>query len=256
MYENIRKPGLLKNIPLIIIRGLPSLYYYGKFGCNYDHEKCEKIFHQNLNYLKAALKVMKDQIEVNKLGQIIDTLDQLNIDNQDEILPAVEHITTDLSDCCSANIQKCRDFYKENKQKLIDLYREQVTPLRVLITDIQADHKILRQLCDFCYYDVQHTSLTSEDYPTMLSKNDFVILTNLDTSSIHYQIEQIDNFQKPAMIVTAIDISDAKNKTAVRHAMQLIRRGFPVIFKILTPIRLFTSIEKTYLKYHAQPVLV
>ena len=256
MYENIRKPGLLKNIPLLIIRALPSLYYFGKFGSKYNNAGCEQLFLENLDYLKHALKLMYSQMNTNSLDQTIKILDHMDTSPIQDILPTIERLTTDLSDHCNANIQECRNFYKENKQKLIDLYRENVTPLHVLVTDMQTDQRLPHLLCDVCYYDVQHARIKSDDFSTKLGANDFVILTNLNTSDIHSQIEQIDSFQKPAMVVTGIDDSTSANKTAIRHAMQLIRRGFPVIFKIFTPIRLFTSVEKTFFKYYARPLVV
>ena len=256
MYENIRKPGLLKNIPLLIIRALPSLYYYGKFGNKCNNSGCEQLYLQNLNYLKYALKLMNNQMSVNSLDQTIKILDHLDTNQNQEILSVIEHLTTNLSDYCNVNIQECRNFYKENKQKLIDLYRDTVSPLHVLVTDTQTDQRLPHLLCDVCYYDVQHARINSDDFSTMLGTNDFIILTNLNSSDIHSQIEQINSFQKPAMVVTEIDDSTLQNKIAIRHAMQLIRRGLPVIFKIFTPIRLFTSVEKTFFKYHARPLLV
>jgi hypothetical protein len=255
MYESIRKPGLLKNIPLLFIRALPSIYYYGKFGMKYTHTKCKQLYHQNLEYLICAIDLLNKQMHTEHLNEIIKILDQLKTDPHMDVLSQVERFTIQFSDYCNLNVNECRSFYKENKQKLIDLYREKVSPLHILITDVQPDQKLPHLLYNFCYYNIQNEFIKNPDYTDKLSANDFVVLTNIDTNEIHRQIEQVDAFHKPAMIVVGIDDPDSKNKPTIRHAMQLIRRGFPVIFKILTPIRLFTSVEKTFFNYHAQFML-
>lgn len=253
MYENIRKPNLLKNIPLLFIRALPSLYYYGKFEPKFTQTGCEQLYLQNLEYLRSALELLNKQMNAELLNEIIKILDQIKTNPQMDVLSIVERFTLQLSDYCNSHVTECRNFYRENKQKLIDLYKDKVTPLKVLVTDVEPDQKLPHLLGDFCYFNIQNAYMNDSDYTDKLSENDFAVLTNIDTNEIHSQIEQIDAFHKPAMIVTGIDKSNADNKSGIRHAMQLIRRGFPVIFKILTPIRLFTSVEKTYFRYHAQP---
>ena len=169
MYENIRKPGLLKNIPILFIRALPSLYYYSKFGIKFKHDGCRQLFMQNLEYLMCAMELINKQINNEQLDQTINILDQLRTIRHQDIIPTVERFTINLSDYCNKNIQECRNFYKENKQKLIDLYRNKVIPLHILITDIQTDQKLPHLLSDFCYYDIQHAFMDKEDYTDKLS---------------------------------------------------------------------------------------
>ncbi len=252
MYENIRKPGLLKNIPLLFIRALPSLYYYGKFGMKFTHTGCKQLYQQNLEYLMCAIELLYKQLHAEHLTEMIKILERMKVTPNMDMLIQVERFTMQFSNYCNSNVTECRNFYKENKQRLIDLYKEKVSPLHILVTDIQPDQKLPHLLCDFCYYNIEHVFVNNPDYTDKLSANDFVVLTNIDTNEIHRQIEQVDAFHKPVLIVVGIADTDSKNKPTIRHAMQLIRRGFPVIFKILTPIRLFTSVEKTFFSYHAQ----
>lgn len=256
MYEDIRKPGLLKNIPLLFIRALPSLYYYGKFGTKFTQSGCEQLYLQNLDYLRSVIELLDKQMSAERLNKIVKVLDQIKTKPQMDVLSNVENFTIQLSNYCNSHVNESHNFYKENKQRLIDLYKDKVIPLKVLVTDVEPDQKLPHLLCDFCYFNIQNAYMNDSDYTDKLSENDFAVLTNIDTNEIHRQIEQIDAFHKPAMIVTGIDKTAADNKSGIRHAMQLIRRGFPVIFKILTPIRLFTSVEKTYFRYHAQPISI
>jgi len=220
MYENIRKPGLLRSIPLLFIRALPALYYYGKFSGKSDFPRGQKLYQQNLDYLTKAVTLMNKQISSSKLSPVQNLLNDINNISPEKIDDAIEQLTFALSGFCSENPDLCRRFYKENKQQLINLYRESVTPLHILTSDAEPE--------------------------------EFIVLTDLASSEIHREIERINAFHKPAMVVTMSDATTSENRTAIRHAMQLIRTGFPVIFKILTPIRLFTTIEKTFFKYHMQ----
>ena len=252
MYENIRKPGLLRGIPLLFIRALPALYYYGKFSGKSVFPRGQKLYQQNLDYLTKAIALMNIQISGSKLSPVQNLLNDIKNISPEKIDDAIEQLTFALSGFCSENPDFCHRFYKENKQQLINLYRESVTPLHILTSDAEPEEKLPHLLCDFCYYDVTRSSRHAEDYPDLLSENDFIVLTDLASSEIHREIERINAFHKPAMVVTMSDATTSENRTAIRHAMQLIRTGFPVIFKILTPIRLFTTIEKTFFKYHMQ----
>ena len=252
MYENIRKPGLLKDIPLLLIRALPALYYYGRYSINQDFPKGQKLYQENISYLNRVIAMMKGQLPYKKLITLDNILNDLKKIPNDQISPNVEHFTLALSELCSENPERCHNFYKENKQQLINLYRDSVTPLNILTKDILPEEKLCHLLDDFCHYKVTHSSSTQENYPDQLTINDFVVLSSLSSSDIHKEIEQIDAFHKPAIVISTSKQTNPDDKIALRHAMQLIRTGIPVIFKILTPIRLFTSIEKTYFKYHTQ----
>jgi hypothetical protein len=252
MYENIRKPGLLKNIPLLLIRALPVLYYYGRYSTNQDFPKGQKLFQQNITYLNRVIAMMKGQLPYKKLIALDNILNDLKEVPNDQISPNVEEFTLALSELCSENTDRCHKFYKENKQQLIDLYRNSVSPLHILTKDILPEEKVCHLLDDFCHYKVTHSSGTHVNYPDQLTINDFVLLSSLSASNIHQEIEQIDAFHKPAIVISTAQQTNPDDKIALRHALQLIRMGIPVIFKILTPIRLFTSIEKTYFKYHTQ----
>jgi hypothetical protein len=254
MYENIRKPGLLRDIPLLFIRALPALYYHGRYAVNQDFPKGQKLYQQNINYLTRAIALMKGQLPYKKLVVLDNILKNLKEISNDQILKQVEQLTLALSDLCSENSEHCRKFYKENKQQLINLYRDSVSPLRILTKNTLPGEKLCHLLNEFCHYDVTHTSLDQDDFPDQLTANDFVVLCGLSSSDIHKDIDQIDAFHKPALVVSTSQQTDPNDKIALRHAMQLMRTGVPVIFKILTPIRLFTSIEKTYFKYHSQTV--
>ena len=114
MYENIRMPGLLKNIPLIMIRALPALYYYGRFANECKHAGCKQLFDQNLKFFRSAISLMQNKMGVDTP---IPSLTKLNHPHNlpgQEILCAVEDLTTELSEFCTGNLMECREFYRKN----------------------------------------------------------------------------------------------------------------------------------------------
>ncbi len=250
MYENIRRPGLLKNIPLILIRALPATYYYGKYISNSNYQKAELLYRQSLEFLFKAITMMTDQLKHSDPSMIFTYLEELNKAPNQKIIDYVEQFTLALSEFCSSNTNDCSKFYKMHKEQLIRLYRETVTPLHILMTNTKHKEKTPHLLSNFCYYHLIESETGNHKYPDQISASDFLILTNLDSSKVHQEINRISAFKKPVMVIVSTNDTNLADKRALRHAMQLIRTGFPVIFKIVTPIRLFTTVEKTFFKYH------
>ncbi len=250
MYEEVRRPGMLKSIPLLYIRALPALYYYGKYCQDSDFPRGRILFQQNLDYLIKAIDLLAGHGMQSHVLQLQALVEEVAKSPGHKIGNAVEQLTIALSEFCTEHKETCHTFYQANKKVLIDIYRNSVTPLHVLSGDQEPPTKLPHLLCDYCYYDVTQASSKSENYSDLISENDFIVLTDLASSEIHREIERIDAFHKPAMVVSMSDAKNSESKTTIRHAMQLIRTGFPVIFKILTPIRLFTTVEKTFYKYH------
>jgi len=250
MYENIRKPGLLKDIPLLIIRALPSIYYYSKISNGTDQEKSHQLFTQNLAYLGAVIEMMLKDLKIAGLEQTLSLITVLKQSSGANITINVEQLTLILSDICSQNKELFRDYYRKNKKQMVDLYQKLVVPLKVLVTDSTKEEKLSHLLDDFCYYNIRLANSNEGKFSEDISKSDFVILTKIYAADVHQLVDRLNAFRKPGMVVVSSADSGQENKIALRHARQLMRSGFPVLFKIITPIRLFTTIEKTFLLYH------
>ena len=48
MYEDIKKPALLKFIPMQLVRPLPSIYYYGKYENANENSRLKKFHDSNI----------------------------------------------------------------------------------------------------------------------------------------------------------------------------------------------------------------
>ena len=82
MYDDIRKPNLLKNIPLVFIRALPSMYYFSKFSNSNIPDNARNLFQTNVEYLTMALRLLSKEIkdsEFEKLAKKYNKTYQENI---------------------------------------------------------------------------------------------------------------------------------------------------------------------------------
>ncbi len=66
MYEEIRKPRMLQDVPLSLIRPLPVLYYANKFVTSQISVKVRNLYQSNLTYLGDALLL---------IGQLINNIE-------------------------------------------------------------------------------------------------------------------------------------------------------------------------------------
>jgi len=247
---------MLKHIPLLIIRALPSLYYWGKYGAKAKTEKVEMLYTQNLEYLIAASELINAKVGKHNLKDLISLLYDLNGASPEGIVALMQQFTLGLSQFCEQNQSECHEFYQKHKEELINLYRNIVNPLQVMVITDQQEGKLPGLLCNFCYYKIDLVTKDLSPFKDSIAKDDFVILTELDLPEVHRIVDGINAYHKPGMIVATGDKISDQAKSVSRHAMQLIRAGYPVLLKIITPLRLFTTIEKTFIKYHTVPVRV
>jgi hypothetical protein len=250
MYENIRKPALLKPIPLMWLRALPAMYYFGKYIDIDDHPRCRALFSESISYLSTVLTEFKKNQKYENISALIDRLHGISDIPQQDILAGVERFTQELSHICSVHTKQIQTHYKANKQKMIKQYQSSVTPLKVLVCGIPSDHKVHHILDTFCQYNLSFSDVHSRDYATLLAETDIVLLGDTSDTTILSVVDQMHAFNLPAVILLIFKKWESDDYLRSRHARQLIRMGIPVIYKIITPIRLFTTIDKSYMKYH------
>ncbi|MCK5077802.1 MAG: hypothetical protein KAR38_15575, partial [Calditrichia bacterium] len=113
MYDDIKKPQLLKNIPMVFIRTLPILYYDSRYAKNNIPEKPGQIFHTHLEYFYNALSLLKKNIgknilnEKNELDEILKDVNSYKTLANNNRLAFLEKITVKLS-----------KFFNQHKQEL------------------------------------------------------------------------------------------------------------------------------------------
>ncbi len=255
MFTEIRKPKLLKHMPMLIIRSLPAVYYYYRYiNRQGPEQRARKLQQTNLLYLNALLK---------KIGQDLVNADFLNL--SDEMKPFIgphsrteaadfTHYVERLSLYCEKNAANLRKYTRENRDVLRDLYRGMVKILSILILDNSGEPKhagiIANNLQHFCHYNCETLSTDSPQMVDRVSASDFVLLGSTISTRIHEDVKILQSYKKPGLAITHLDKKSDKNTQAVRHGSQLHKTGFPVLFKLFSPLRLFTSIDKEYMRFH------
>ncbi len=70
MYEEIRKPRMLQDVPISIIRPLPVLYYTNKFVTGRIRRRVRELYQSNLIYLGDALNEISYIINNNEFRDL------------------------------------------------------------------------------------------------------------------------------------------------------------------------------------------
>ena len=254
MYDEIRKPRLLKNIPLLLIRGLSPIYYYCRFADHQNPEKAEQIFLTHLNYVASQLRFLGEELKNKELCEQTTRLRMLENMPQNNRLSELEDITQKLSQTVSGIPTEVEKVFKAQKANFVDLYNQEVKKLKVLVVDNNREPervaKLESTLLKFCYYEADKVSIHAHNYPEKLVKSDFVFYASTHPASIHSDIKSLKTYQKPGLAIAYIEKEGVPDRQAIRHGAQLQKSGFAVLYKVFTPIRLFTSVDKLYMKYH------
>jgi len=250
MFDQIHKPRLLKDVPLILIRAIPSIYYYVNNENGNAPEKINELFYGNLNFLSDSLSVIGRRLKISEFENIASDFKALKEKSNNRITDLNE-ITTRLAASCSTYRDQIRTLLREIKSSLTNSYKENVNPLEILIVKNDANPDSLEKLANilhnFCYYNTELINWQAANSTASIMASDFVIFGSTQSSEIHEQAESINSYRKPALAAAFLKKDVVQS---LRHGAQLTKRGFPVLYKVFTPIRLFTSIDKIYIMYH------
>ncbi len=256
MYEEIRRPKLLKPIPLIIIRSLSSLYYFAKYSQNSAPDKIQRIFSSNIEFLFNLLDILGGKSKQKQLSELAQRTHRLVDEKDPNLLENLEKITIDLSQYCDNYQSIIQQSMKVLREQIVNMYKQKVTKIQVVVVDNNNDlartEKIANMLQNFCYYQVEKTTYPSSDYSGKMVNNDFTFITSTHPPQIHELVKSLKTYKKPGLAIAHIEKEGKADEQAIRHGAQLQRGGFPVLFKVFTPIRLFTSIDKIYMKYNLE----
>ena len=168
MYEELKKPGILKHIPVPLIRALPCIYYYNNYRKSHNNEKVTKLLDSNINYLDEALVYMSNRLDIHQFKDVSRTIYQLKKDNSKQYTLHYTSAIEKLACVCECNIDKIKKFLKSEKSKLNDIYNKNILKLKITLVNIQgieAQHKKLSSiLTNNCNYDVDSTNANNSKY--------------------------------------------------------------------------------------------
>ena len=252
MFDQIQKPRLLKDVPLILIRALPSIYYYTNKENGTAPDKVNELFTGSIKFLAESLNVIGSQLKNSELEKIASDFQALKTKSADRV-SKLNKTTARLAAACGKDRQQIRTLLRELKSSLTDSYKKSVNPLNVLIVKNDANPESLEKLANilhnFCYYNAELIDWQVPDLTASVLASDFVIFGSTQPSDIHDQVEAVKAYKRPALAAAFLKKDVVQS---LRHGAQLAKRGFPVLYKVFTPIRLFTSIDKIYITYHLE----
>jgi len=173
---------------------------------------------------------------------------------QNNRLAELRDFTQILSQTITGIRTEVERIFKQQKSNFINIYNESVKKLNLLVVDNNNEpervNKLESTLKNFCFYDVDKTSIQAYNYPDKLVKNDFIFYASTHPANIHSDIKTLKTYHKPGLAIAHIEKDGVADRQAIRHGAQLQKSGFPVLYKVFTPIRLFTSVDKLYMKFH------
>jgi hypothetical protein len=257
MYENIRIPHLLKNIPILLIRALPTIYYFAKYANSRIPQQVLKIFHTHVVYLGDSLKLLAESMNKQELKELSQQINSLKNNNNGHLLKQVEETTILLSNFCQKHQKTVEKVFREIRTDIQTNYMENVERLKTLLVindkSLPGEKKLDALLEKFCFYRVNSTTPGSLNYTKLLVETDFVLFNSTRPTEIHQQVDGLRSYKKPGLALARIEKEQLPDRQAIRHGAQLMKNGFPVLFKVFTPIRLFTSIDKVFMRHHLDP---
>lgn len=253
MYDDIRKPRLLKDVPILYIRALPSIYYFSRYNSGKSDEEAKAVYLSNLDYLHRAICLAADRLSIQRLTELAGEIKKAREVPKDKLLKHHESIAERLAELTTEHRKDFRNHISKERPLLIEEYKNIVKKLRVLIIaksdDVDKVKKTASMLKNFCYYDVQTTSMQDASFAQKMNNNDVVLFFSVRDSRIHEDIKVLDTYKKPGLALAVPANGGKVDNQSIRHGAQLMKIGFPVLFKVFTPIRLFTTIDKLYMAY-------
>ncbi|HFE64495.1 MAG TPA: hypothetical protein ENK14_08805 [Caldithrix sp.] len=256
MYEEIRKPRLLRNMPLLLIRALPPIYYFCRFAGKEVDTRAQVVFESHLSYLAKAVELLGNALNSEEFRRVKPVFSELQNAPAQTAPGRFEKITIELARLCTKFEKKIQPILKQKRVELVQLYLNNVQRLKVLIVDNNDEagrvDKLSSILENFCYYRVDRTTPDSPEYASKLIAADFVLFSSTHPPQIHDEVKALKTYRKPGLALATIEIGDVADKQSIRHGAQLLRNGFQVLFKVFTPVRLFTSIDKIYMKHRLE----
>jgi len=255
----IQKPNVVKGIPTMIIRALPTLYYFGRYADGKIPNQAKNIFDSYLKYLDKAIKELIKIIPDKNLDTLSAEILSFNEIKTSEIESAVFNITSKLSKICQDNSE---DIKQNNvgpnglKMKLEKLFCDIIPQTKVLLVDNNNQQEwvesLEKKLTKNCYYKINKSKYEAEQFSDQFVNNDFIVFTSAAPQSIHEDIELLKTYKKPGLVLGNIEKDGNLSQQTIRNGSWLKSRGFDVLFKIFSPLRLFTTIDKINIRFLLQ----
>ncbi len=255
----MRVPNVIKNVPILIVRAMPTLYYYGCYANESPPDQAKSRFLSYLKYFRNALVVLNEYLPDIKIEKIIEEADQIVPDSPRKLPDKIYDFSRRISQICQRHKEKLDHAIKRDglNESLLELFDKAIPKDRILVIENQNDpdfaEAFTEKLVDKCQYEAKFVFSTIVDrLAEPILNSDFLIFTSAAPQSIHDNVEWLKTYNKPGLVLGNLKKENKQNQQIIRNGAWLRSRGVYVLFKIYTPLRLFTTIDKVFMRYLCQ----
>jgi len=255
----VREPNVVRGIPTLMVRAMPTIFYYGRYAGQHISVHAKSYFQSYIQYLILSINKMASILDDQELAVVTTQIESLSKIVPVKIEENVYQISRNLSAIFSGKKDMVREHYDgENgvKKSLIDLFRSTAKRPKIAIVDTSNEFEwianLSNKLTDSCYYDTVKTTAISENFSSDISASDFVLFASATPQRIHEDVECLKTYKKPGLILGQLKKDEKLDQQTIRNGSWLRSRGYDVLFKLFSPLRLFTSIDKINIRFLLQ----
>ncbi|MDZ7342257.1 MAG: hypothetical protein ONB27_12945 [candidate division KSB1 bacterium] len=255
----VRKPNIIKGIPALLVRALPTIFYFGRYAGEKIPANARAIVKSHINYLTRAIQETAKVLQESELESIAAQVAALATIHPSQIEPEVYRLSALLSGIFSRYKEVARTKLDENemfKDMVIDLFRATAQRPHIAIVDnnneLEWTDKLATTLRSSCYYETDTTRPLAENFSDVMLLSDFILFASATPQSIHEDAACLKNYHKPGLILGTLKKDEKLDQQTIRNGAWLRSRGYDVLFKLFSPLRLFTSIDKIYIRFLLQ----
>lgn len=252
----VRKPNIVRGIPLLLVRAMPTIYYYGRFASVEIPAQAQSIFENNIDYLAQAIEKFAVILNDTDLPAIAPKVRNLAEIQPRQIEAELYTISGNLSTIFSVQKDALKDRYESDnaaKDGLTALYRTTVKRPTISVVDTSNELEWTEKICDTltssCYYDIIKTRPLAESITSDILAGDFVLFTSATPQRIHEDIECLKTYKKPGLVLGQLKKDEKLDQQTIRNGAWLRSRGHDVLFKLFSTLRMFSTIDKIYVRF-------
>jgi hypothetical protein len=255
----MQRPNVIKGIPFLLVRALPTIYYYGRYAGVAVPEDVKLRFCAGVDYLHQAVVKIAKQLSDPEMFIVGENIMALQSMPHEKISQALYQLTFRLSDICMRNKQRVKEIYDGEtglNREIAALYDGKISKLFILVIDNDNAaawcERLAATLVSTCRYKVDLANPAKSSFSGQIIASEFLVFSSATPQTIHDDVNYLSIYQKPGLILAPMKKDSKLDQNTIRNGAWLKKRGFNVLYKNFSPIRLFTTIDKIAIKYLLQ----
>ena len=194
------------------------------------------------------------RLDIHQIKDISRTTYKLKKDNADQYKLHYTSAIEKLACVCECHLDKLKKFLKAEKSKFDEIFNKNIIKLNLALVNTQNDEQVHKKISSIlknnCNYNLESTAPNDSKYSELVMNSDLVILESTFKPEIHQLMTSLHSFKKPGIALVPMTGNKEEDRISLRHGNQIKKQGYHVIYKSFTPIRMFTSIDREFLKYN------